>query len=137
MNLVRFNPSLLSLFDNIEKSQFGLNHESNGHVPSVNIIENDQNFVLELAAPGKTKEDFKVNIENQLLTISSEMKEENKEEKTNYTRREFLYNGFSRSFNLPKNILIDEVSADYNSGILRLTLPKREETKLNREIKIG
>ncbi|MFA5417709.1 MAG: Hsp20/alpha crystallin family protein [Bacteroidales bacterium] len=137
MNLVRFNPSLLSLFDNIEKSQFGLKHETNGYMPSVNIIENDQNFVLELAAPGKTKEDFKINIENQLLTISSEVKDEKKEEKPNYTRREFYYSGFSRSFNLPKSILVDEVSADYTDGILRLTLPKQEETKLRREINIS
>jgi len=137
MNLVRFNPSLLNLFDNIEKSHLGLNREFSGDVPSVNIIENDQDFVLELAAPGKSKEDFKINLENQLLTVSSEVKEEKEETQKNYTRREFVFNSFSRSFTLPKNIIHDKVAADYKDGILSITLPKKEETKLSREITIG
>jgi len=136
MNLVRFNPGLLNLFDNIEKTHFGLNREFSGDVPSVNIIENEKDFVLELAAPGKTKKDFKISLENQLLTISSEAKEEKEEEKKNYTRREFVFSSFSRSFTLPKNILHDQVAADYKDGILRITLPKKEEAKLSREIAI-
>ncbi len=137
MNLVRFNPSLLNFFDNIEKSHLGLDREFSGDVPSVNIIDNEQNFVLELAAPGKRKEEFKINLENQLLTISSEVKEEKEEDKKNYTRREFVLNSFTRSFTLPKNILHDQVAADYQDGILRITLPKKEEVKLSREIAIG
>jgi len=125
------------LFDNIEKTHFGFVREFSGDVPSVNIIENENDFVLELAAPGKTKEDFKINLENQLLTISSEVKEEKEETKKNYTRREFVFNSFSRSFTLPKNIIHDKVAADYKDGILRITLPKKEEAKLSREITIG
>ncbi len=136
MNLVRFNPGLLNLFDNIEKTHFGLTREFSGDVPSVNIIENENDFVLELAAPGEKKEDFKISLENQLLTISSEVKEEKEENKTNYTRREFVFSSFSRSFTLPKNILHDKVVADYKDGILRITLPKKEEPKLSREITI-
>lgn len=137
MNLVRFNPGLLNLFDNIEKTHFGLNREFSGDVPSVNIIDNENDFVLELAAPGKSKEDFKINLENQLLTISSEVTEEKEEEKKNYTRREFVFSSFTRSFTLPKNIMHEKIAADYKDGILRITLPKKEETKLIKEIKIS
>jgi len=137
MNLVRFNPGLLSLFDDLEKSRFGLNKEFSGDVPSVNIIENDQDFVLELAAPGKRKEDFKINLENQALTISSEVNDEKQENQKNYTRREFVYSSCSHSFNLPKNIFLDKVTADYKDGILNITLPKKEEPKLSREISIS
>lgn len=137
MNLVRFNPSLLNFFDNIEKSHLGLNREFSGDVPSVNIIENEEHFVLELAAPGKNKEDFKINLENQLLTISSEAKEEMEETKKNYTRREFVFTSFTRSFTLPKNIILDQVAGDYKDGILSIILPKKEETKLSREISIA
>ena len=137
MNLVRFNPGLLNLFDNIEKTHFGLNREYSGDVPSVNIIENEKDFLIELAAPGKSKSDFKIGLENQVLTISSEVNDENEEEKKNYTRREFVYNSFTRSFTLPKNIMHEKITADYKDGILRITLPKMEETKLIKEIKIS
>ncbi len=137
MNLVRFNPGLLNLFDNIEKTHFGLNREYSGDVPSVNIIENENDFLIELAAPGKSKSDFKIGLENQVLTISSEVNDENEEEKKNYTRREFVYNSFTRSFTLPKNIMHEKITADYKDGILRITLPKMEETKLIKEIKIS
>ncbi|MAE07337.1 MAG: heat-shock protein Hsp20 [Bacteroidetes bacterium] len=107
-------------------------------MPSVNTIENDKDFILEIAAPGLKKDEFKINLENQTLTVSREVKEEKKEKKENYTRREFVYGNFSRSFTLPKSIMFDKIAADYNDGILKLTLPKKEkEAKLSREINIS
>lgn len=139
MNLVRFNhPGFSHFFENFEKTHNGICNESKCNMPSVNIIENDKDFVLEIAAPGVKKEEFNISLENLVLTVSREIKEEKKEKKENYTRREFVYSNFSRSFTLPKSIMFDKIVADYNQGILKLTLPKTEkEAKLSREIKIS
>ena len=83
------------------------------------------------------KDDFKIDLENQVLTISSEIKEETEETENNYTRREFVYNSFSRSFTLPKSIVSEKIKADYKDGILKISLPKNKETKLSREIKVA
>jgi len=139
MNLVRFNhPGFTSFFDTFEKAHQGLTARAENDIPSVNIIENDKDFVLEVAAPGVKKEDFNINLENQVLTISREIEKENEEKTDNYTRREFIYSNFSRSFTLPKTIKFDDIAADYSDGILRITLPKKEEeAKLSRDIKIA
>ncbi len=139
MNLVRFNhPGFTNFFDNFERTHNGLTNESKGDVPSVNIIENDKDFVLEFAAPGVKKEDFNINLENQILTVSREVKEDKEVKKENYTRDEFTYGSFSRSFTLPKSVKFEKIAADYNQGILRITLPKKEEeAKLSREISIS
>ena len=139
MNLVRFNhPGFTNFFDNFERTHNGLTNESKGDVPSVNIIENDKDFVLEFAAPGVKKDDFNINLENQILTVSKEVKEDKKVKKENYTREEFTYGSFSRSFTLPKSVKFEKIAADYNQGILRITLPKKEEeAKLSREISIS
>lgn len=137
MNLVRFNrhPFYSGLMNGLE-NDFSSN-KSNCHVPAVNIQEDEKQFMLEFAVPGMNKDDFKINLENQLLTISSDMKEEKEDTKTNYTRREFVFNGFSRSFTLPKNIVADKIKADYKDGILNISIPKDEKTKLTREIKVA
>lgn len=108
-------------------------------VPSVNITENSKDFKIELAAPGLEKKDFKIEVDNGVLTISSEKKKEEKEEKENYSRREFSYESFSRSFGLPENSLPDKIDAHYENGILKLTLPKKEITvsKPKKEIKVA
>jgi len=138
MNLVRFNhPGFTSFFDGMEKSRHELFNESKGNVPSVNIIENDKDFVIEFAAPGVKKEEFNIKLENQVLSVSREIQEEKEEKKENYTRREFVYGSFCRSFTLPKNVKFDDIKADYNEGILLITLPKKEEAKLSKEIKIS
>ncbi len=143
MNLIRFNPhpvSLLSeLMEDFDKNFFMRNAEPQGMVPSVNIRESEEGFMLDLAAPGLKKEDFKVNLDNNVLTISSEQKNENEEKSEKYTRKEFFYSSFSRSFTLPKTIDLDKIKADYNNGILSLSLPKREDAKVavNREIAIA
>lgn len=98
-------------------------------VPAVNIIENGNDYKLTLAAPGLKKDDFKIDINGNLLTISSEA-EENKEEKDeNYTRKEYNYSSFSRSFTLPDEVLKDKIEASYENGVLSVVLPKKEEAK--------
>eukprot|EP01155_Anaeramoeba_flamelloides_P008875 Anaeramoba_flamelloidesa1337_303.p1 GENE.a1337_303~~a1337_303.p1 ORF type:complete len:138 (+),score=20.80 a1337_303:68-481(+) len=137
MNLVRFNPALANIFDNIERNHAGMHNQSNCNMPSVNIIDNEKNFVLEVAAPGIDKNEFSIKVENNVLTISHEEKEEKEEKSENYTRREINSGSFCRSFTLPKNIKLDDINADYNQGILKVTLPKNEEVKLSREITIS
>jgi len=108
-------------------------------VPGANIIENEKDFKIELAAPGLEKKDFKVEVNNGVLTISAEKKEEKKEENENYKRREFSYNSFSRSFTLPDNSVPDKIDAKYENGVLRLVLPKKEVTisKPAKQIKVA
>ena len=140
MNLVRFNqyPTLTDLMENLERTFLGRVDEESGDIPAVNIKEENDKFVLEMAAPGMKKDDFQINLDNYQLTISSEKSEKNEEKKDNYTRREFMYSTFSRSFTLPKTIDVDKIKADYKNGILTLTLPKKEEeAKLTKQIKIS
>lgn len=103
---------------------------TNTTLPKVNIKEDENGFVVEMAAPGMKKGDFKINVDNSLLTISSQKQEEQKEgEGEKYTRREFAYHAFTRSFTLPNSADADKVSASYNDGILTVTIPKKEEAK--------
>jgi HSP20 family protein len=97
-------------------------------VPPVNIRETDTAFEVELSAPGKKKEDFNIEVENELLTISSQFSEHKpEEEEGKYTRREFSFSSFRRSFALPESVKDDEIKAAYEHGILKISLPKREE----------
>jgi len=101
------------------------------NLPSVNLKESDKKIEVELAAPGMKREDFKVEIDNHILRISSE-KEEKKEEvskKENYTRREFNYQSFSRTFNLPDTIDENKIEANYKDGILHVVIDKKEGTQ--------
>jgi len=116
------SPRLLDFNGGFMGSDWAMN------VPSVNIAENDKDFMIELAAPGLEKEDFRIAVENDMITISAEKKEEKKEVKENYVRKEFSYNTFNRSFRLPENCLYDKIDARYEQGVLRLTLPKKEVT---------
>ena len=114
---------------------------TNTTLPALNVKETDDAFEIEVAAPGMNKNDFKVNLENNLLTITSEKKEEKEEEeeKGRITRREFSYQSFQCSFTVAENAVVgDKIEAKYNNGILYITLPKREEVKPQpeREIKI-
>jgi HSP20 family protein len=94
------------------------------NLPAVNIIEKDDKFLIEMAAPGLRKEDFKINIENGILQIDSESQREVEEEKDNYTRKEFNYSSFSRSFTLPENASEENIAASYENGVLKLKLQK-------------
>jgi HSP20 family protein len=102
----------------------------NSNLPSVNIIENEDNFVVQVAAPGMSKDDFHIEVKDNALTIRSEKKVENEEKNENFLRREFSYASFQRSFNLNKELVDqDSIKANYKDGILNLTLAKKEEAK--------
>lgn len=95
-------------------------------IPSINVIENENNFEIEVAAPGFSKKDFNVSIDDNILTILAENKKEMKEgEKDKFTRQEFYYNSFERLFTLPQSVDLDkEISAKYTNGILKIHLEK-------------
>jgi len=100
-------------------------------LPLVNILEEEKEFVVEMAAPGMTKKDFHIAIDQGVLTISAENKVEKEEVKKNFTRKEFSYNSFNRSFTLPENVNEDKIDANYENGILKLRLGKKVLTKVN------
>lgn len=108
-------------------------------MPAVNIREDEKNYFLDLAIPGIDKKDLKIDINEDVLTISSEMKSENEENREGYKRKEFSYSSFCRSFYIPDNANKEKIEANYKDGVLNVTLPKQEEekTKMTREIKIS
>ncbi|CAM3764408.1 Hsp20/alpha crystallin family protein [Sphingobacterium prati] len=129
------NFSLFSpMFDNFNRELLNWDNKNYSStsttVPAVNIKENGDTFEVEVAAPGMAKDDFKVALEGNLLTISSAKEEKNEEQTDNYTRREFSYQSFQRSFELQKDVVDqDNIQARYENGMLRLTIPKKEEAK--------
>ena len=134
-------PSLLSDFFDTDRffSPRWLEREFENTIPSVNIRENGKEFSIELAAPGFNKDQFHVNVEDTVLTISAERKEEKKDEGERFTRKEFSYNSFSRSFTLPQSVNAEKVDAKYADGVLKLCIPKKEEAKAlpKKEIKVA
>jgi HSP20 family protein len=104
---------------------------TNTTIPLVNIKEGNENFEVEMAAPGMDKKDFKVELDGNLLTITSEKEIQNEEKDgERYSRREFSYQSFQRSFQLPKDVVdADKIEAKYEHGVLRLVIPKKEEAK--------
>ena len=110
--------------------------------PAVNIMENEKDYQVEIAAPGMTKNDFKVRVENDNeLVIYLEKKEEHKEDKKkNYLRREFSYASYNQTFIIPEEVDVEHIAAAMNDGVLTITLPKKEEvtrTPVSRQIEIG
>ena len=98
-------------------------------VPSVNISENHDQYTVALAAPGLKKGDFDIRVEGNMITISSEKEEKKEEKDVRYTRHEYSYSSFSRSFTLPDEVNREKIEAAYNDGVLTLTLPKRDDVK--------
>ncbi len=136
MSLVKRTPNNLPfLFEDILKTDwFGgiANNERIGRqTPAVNIEETEDAFLVYLAAPGKVKEDFEITLDKEVLTIASEEKPEESGEdiQRTFTRKEFSYDGFKRTFTIPESIHTADISANYASGILTVSLPKREEAK--------
>ena len=107
------------------------NSSTNTTIPAINVKETNDNFEVEVAAPGMTKKDFKVELNGNMLTISSEKQNEWQEnENERYTRREFSYQSFQRTFQLPKDVVDeDKIQAKYENGLLHLTIPKKEHAK--------
>jgi len=108
-------------------------------IPPANINETNKEFQLDLSVPGMKRDDFKLDIDNGILTISSEKEEEKRDEDRNYRRREFSYSSFSRSFTLPENVDEDNINAKYENGMLKVTIPKKEVaiSKPKKEIRVA
>ena len=145
MTLVKFangqknrnvNPFFNDFFSSILNDSY-LGDRSANQVPAVNIAETDNNFQIELAAPGLTKEDFKISLDKNVLTVSVDKKAENVEEGKKITKREYTFQSFSRSFTLPEIADNSNIEAEYNNGILKLVVAKKEDAKLQaREIAV-
>lgn len=137
-------PNVPTFFDDFfVKDLTGWSNTNNSYgtsLPAVNIKEDENAFNVEVAAPGLSKEDFKIEVENDVLTISADKELKNETEDAQYSRREFRYGSFKRNFTLPENVVdVERVKANYESGVLNIQLPKREEMKPKpaRTIKIG
>ena len=131
-----FSPFLSNLFDD---DFFPVVSNRTSSMPAVNIKENEKNYILELAVPGMDKKDLKIDINEDVLTISSETNNETEEEKDGYKRKEFSYSSFCRSFYIPDNVNKDKIGASYKDGILTVEIPKVEEekNKITKQIKIS
>lgn len=135
MAIVRFSNQFLRLFDRFfEGDLFDWSNrnfsDTNTTLPSVNIKESSEAFDVEVAAPGFSKDEFKIELNNDLPTISSEKQVDNEtKEGENFTRREFSYQSFSRSFTLPNTVNSNKIGAKYENGVLKISIPKKEEAK--------
>lgn len=132
---IKKNVSLPNIFDDFFNDGFldippffAFANQKGAFIPNVNVIENKDNFEIELAAPGLQNEDFNAEVKNGVLTISAEKEEEIKEEDKNFRKREFSYSSFSRSFVLPDNVAADKIDGHYKNGILKLSLPKKNSS---------
>jgi HSP20 family protein len=136
MNVMKRNansgsPSLWNNFFDSDLFNWDNNFISSGNsIPAVNIKENADSFTVEMAAPGLDKKDFKIEIDGSALTISSEKQNQTEKNEDNYSRKEFSYQSFYRTFHLPKEVVnADKIEAKYENGLLHLEIPKREEAK--------
>ncbi len=140
-----FGGQLVSPFDELVNGFFGRDiaqfmggDDLQRTAPSVNISERKDGFKLDLLAPGFTKEDMKLNVEDDVLTISAEKKHESLEENERWTRREYALNAFKRSFRLPENTKHEQIKAEFNNGVLSVNIPKAEPSKpATRQISIN
>lgn len=134
--LAKRNGNLMPDFFNLSRDLFDWNNSNFSNtdtsLPAVNIRESSDSFEVEMAAPGMTKKDFNIELNNNLLTISSEKMDENeRKEGERFTRKEFSYQSFQRSFMLPKEVVDDDkINARYENGVLYLHIPKKEEAKV-------
>lgn len=121
-----FNDFLLRPFDNWFDPAFNLRLSD---TPLVNISERKNDYLVTMAAPGLKKEDFKIDVEGNMLSISSEKEEDKEKSDEKFSRREYSYSSFCRSFTLPEEVLKDKIDASYKDGVLQITMPKKEEAK--------
>lgn len=133
-----FIPTLSNIFDDFFDDDFQKLRKT-PTIPAVNITENENNFSIQLAAPGLTKKDFDININNNVLSIICQKNIEKKQENEKFIKQEFLYSNFKRIFTLPENTNIEQINAEYNNGILTISIAKKteEEIKTNRKININ
>ena len=116
-----------------------LDSETASSMPAVNVMENKNEFMIDIAAPGLEKDDFIIDLHNNLLTISSEKESKREEKEEKFVRREFSYASFKRSFSLPDTADVDKITATHKHGILHISIPKKEEAKEKpvRQIKVS
>lgn len=132
-DLLNFN----NFIDDIFNNDLDVFSKMRGNVPAVNILENNESFVIEVAAPGLTKDKFDIDLDNNVLTISANTEDEKVEESDkNYTRKEFDFSNFKRVFTLPDSANKEDVSANYNSGVLCITIKKKDEAVVKPKRKI-
>ncbi len=136
MQLLKVNGSprtINNVFDELLNEFPGFNGKEwgNWNFPPVNIHETKEAYHVELSVPGRVKEDFKINVDNGLLTVSYEKKEETKQEDYKTVKREFTYRSFKRSFNVDDNVDANNIQAKYENGLLKLFVPKKEQEKAN------
>jgi HSP20 family protein len=124
-----FFPSVLDDFFKPWNSWSDSDFEKRFSMPAVNITENNDDYKINIAVPGLNKHDFKIDVDGNLLTISAEKEEKKDEKEKNFTRREYNYSSFSRTFTLPEGANADKIDATYENGELKLSLPKKEDTK--------
>lgn len=141
--LMRTNNHVPSLIENFfgrdMNDFFNTNTPTFHNVPAVNVAEHEAGFRIEVAAPGLKKEDFKLNLNHNNLTIEGSQKNDSDKSNEKYTRREFSYTSFQRTFTLPTSVNADQIQATYTDGLLKIDIPKREEAKVKppRQIEIG
>ena len=126
MNTDSVNPFVNSIFDNFFNESF-VSDRLVTRVPAVNITESTEGYSIELAAPGLKKSDFKINVDKDLITVSVEKAEETKEEDKVFSKKEYSYTSFTRSFSLPETVDYNSIDASYEDGILKLIIGKKEE----------
>ncbi len=139
VNFPTWSNWLDDIFNRDLPSVFTSNFNTGITLPKVNIKESADAYSVDMAVPGLKKSDFQIALDNQMLSISTELKEESEQKEENYTRREFGYSSFKRTFSLPETVEEDAIEASYNEGILSIHLPKKEEAKQKpaRSIKIS
>lgn len=133
MGIIRFNyerPNIAKAYGRDSSDVFRFTNHLGANLPAVNVVERTDDFEIQLAAPGYNKEDFKIHVDNNILTISSQKQEEKQEDKVRkYIQREFNYTSWERKFTLPKLVEGENIKATYENGVLRLVVPKKEEAK--------
>ncbi len=140
MTIIRWHkrPMMSGMLDDMFERNFNTGFERNcGCVPATNILENEESFEIQLAVPGMKKEDFNMEVEDGVLSVVFQKKEEDKEKQQGeYLRREFDMDEFTRSFSIPKTADADNIKAKYENGILFITVPKIDKARLSKQIKI-
>ncbi|WP_411896096.1 Hsp20/alpha crystallin family protein [Winogradskyella sp. A2] len=129
LNFPSWSSWIDEIFNRDVASVFTSNFNTGMTLPKVNIRETSDAYFVDMAVPGMKKSDFEIHLEGQLLSISSEIKDQNEFQEDNFTRREFGYSAFKRSFTLPETVSEEKIKAKYNDGILSVHLPKKEEAR--------
>ncbi|MFP4041884.1 MAG: Hsp20/alpha crystallin family protein [Bacteroidales bacterium] len=125
----RFLPSFDDDFFGRDFVKDFFDFEANPSVPDVNVKDNKDSYVIEVAAPGLDKKDFNVDVQNNVLVISSEKEQKDEDKEENFLRREFSYSSFQRSFSLPEGVKAEDIKAKHENGVLYVSIPKKEEQK--------